>query len=72
MQVKIDNGANPEDVIKKELSLAGYQRPVDASTLPYNAKTFFQFGEFAGWVIESSFDEWASYKLNKAGNIGKL
>ena len=36
-----------------ELSLAGYQRPLDPLMLPKAARTFFQVGEFVGWIIES-------------------
>jgi len=52
MRWKIDNGASHEDVVKKELSLAGYQRPLDPSWLEPIAHRWFQFGEFAGWIIE--------------------
>jgi tRNA (cmo5U34)-methyltransferase len=54
MQWKLDNGASPDDILKKELSLAGYQRPLSKNDLmAVNAHQFFQFGEFAGWVIEA-------------------
>lgn len=56
MQWKIQNGVSSEDVIKKELSLAGYQRPIDPKVLTKNARQFFQLGEFAGWVIEAAND----------------
>lgn len=49
---KLSAGAPPDEIIEKELSLAGYQRPIDASELPENAVEFFRFGEFAGWIIE--------------------
>ena len=53
MDWKIRNGASPADILKKELSLAGYQRPIDPLTvLPDGAQQFFQLGEFCGWVIE--------------------
>jgi tRNA (cmo5U34)-methyltransferase len=55
MQWKLDNGVSSDDIIKKELSLAGYQRPLDQRYLTeVNAKQFFHFGEFGGWVIEES------------------
>jgi tRNA (cmo5U34)-methyltransferase len=44
-------GAKPEDVLIKEMSLAGIQIPIDIELLG-NAKQFFRMGEFAGWVIE--------------------
>jgi hypothetical protein len=37
----------PKDIIEKELSLSGVQRPVERT-----GKLFFKFGEFEGWVIE--------------------
>jgi tRNA (cmo5U34)-methyltransferase len=53
MSWKLDNGAKPEDIIKKELSLAGYQRPVDERMFEsFGSHKFFQLGEFAGWIIE--------------------
>ncbi len=48
---KLKNGASPEQIINKELSLSGVQRPMTTSELP-DAKEFFRFGEFVGWVIE--------------------
>jgi len=50
---KLKNGAHAEEIINKELSLSGVQRPLDADLLnAFNAKQFFQLGEFKGWVIE--------------------
>lgn len=46
---KLKNGAKHEDILNKELSLSGIQRPIN---IPTNAKQFFQLGEFKGWVIE--------------------
>ena len=43
----------PEDILRKELSLAGYQRPLDPRMFPPSARTFFQVGEFVGWIIEA-------------------
>lgn len=37
-----------DDIVNKELSLSGVQRPVKR-----NGKLFFKFGEFEGWVIEA-------------------
>lgn len=51
MHFKLLQGAKPEDVLTKEMSLAGVQIPIDISLLG-NAKEFFRMGEFAGWVIE--------------------
>jgi len=52
MQFKLQQGAKPEDVLNKEMSLAGVQIPIDPSILGSDAKQFFRMGEFAGWVIE--------------------
>ena len=52
MQFKLQQGAKPEDVLNKEMSLAGVQIPIDPAILGENAKQFFRMGEFAGWVIE--------------------
>ena len=48
---KIQQGAEAEDIINKEMSLAGVQIPMDNYFLD-DAKEFFRMGEFAGWVIE--------------------
>lgn len=52
MQWKLDTGTSPEDIVKKELSLAGYQRPLDPRMFDGIGQQFFAMGEFAGWVIE--------------------
>lgn len=49
---KVAAGAPADEIIEKELSLAGYQRPIDEKELPEYAVEFFRFGEFAGWIIE--------------------
>lgn len=51
MHWKIEQGAELEDVIRKEMSLAGVQIPIDPD-LVRDGKEFFRMGEFAGWVIE--------------------
>ena len=53
MQFKLQQGAKPEDVLTKEMSLAGVQIPLDPAILGADAKQFFRMGEFAGWVIET-------------------
>jgi tRNA (cmo5U34)-methyltransferase len=53
MQFKLQQGAKPEDVLNKEMSLAGVQIPIDPAILGSDAKQFFRMGEFAGWVIET-------------------
>jgi len=52
LQQKLAVGASPDAILRKELSLAGYQRPLDPRTLPDTARPFFQVGEFVGWIIE--------------------
>ena len=53
LQQKLAVGAKPEAILAKELSLAGYQRPLDPATLPQSARTFFQVREFVGWILEA-------------------
>lgn len=48
---KVKGGAKPEDIINKELSLSGCQRPID-NYGHLGAKLIFRFGDFAGWIIE--------------------
>jgi tRNA (cmo5U34)-methyltransferase len=50
---KVATGVPSDAIVKKELSLAGVQRPIDSDWLMYTkgAKEIFRFGEFAGWVI---------------------
>jgi tRNA (cmo5U34)-methyltransferase len=52
MDWKLKNGASPKDIIAKELSLSGVQRPISPTILGADAVCFFTFGEFAGYVIE--------------------
>ena len=54
MQQELAVGAKPEAILQKELSLAGYQRPLDPRMLPGSARPFFQVGELLGWVVEVS------------------
>ena len=49
---KLENGATPEDIVAKELSLSGVQRPLSRRSLPAEAVEFFTFGEFAGVIVE--------------------
>jgi len=53
LQQKLAVGAEPAAILQKELSLAGYQRPLDTRLLPKSARVFFQVGEFVGWIIEA-------------------
>ena len=50
---KLATGVEPAEIVAKELSLSGVQRPLAPALLPGNAIEFFRFGEFAGWLIEA-------------------
>lgn len=49
---KLDQGAEPGAVVRKELSLSGIQRPLYPGELGEDAVEVFRFGDFAGWIIE--------------------
>lgn len=49
---KVATGVPADDIVAKELSLSGVQRPLDPAMLGPDAVEFFRFGEFAGWLIE--------------------
>lgn len=51
---KINSGATHKDILEKELSLMGVQRPIDELELGDSAVEVFRFGDFAGWVIENN------------------
>jgi tRNA (cmo5U34)-methyltransferase len=53
MSWKLNNGAKAEDIVSKELSLSGVQRPLNPGILGEDARQFFAFGEFAGYIIEN-------------------
>jgi tRNA (cmo5U34)-methyltransferase len=53
LQQKLAVGAAPDAILRKELSLAGYQRPLDPRMMPDTARPFFQVGEFVGWILEA-------------------
>lgn len=50
---KVSTGVSAEDIVAKELSLGGVQRPVDIShsQVLQESTMVFQFGEFVGWLI---------------------
>jgi tRNA (cmo5U34)-methyltransferase len=52
MKWKLAAGATAEEIVAKELSLGGVQRPISPAIIPANATRFFQFGEFVGWIYE--------------------
>jgi tRNA (cmo5U34)-methyltransferase len=52
---KVASGADPRDIVAKELSLSGVQRPLPIGWISCavgNAVEVFRFGEFVGWVVE--------------------
>ncbi len=50
---KLAAGVEPGEIVAKELSLSGVQRPIARTLLPGRAVEFFRFGEFAGWLVET-------------------
>jgi len=48
---KVATGTSVEDIVAKELSLQGVQRPLGPD-FPPAGREVFRFGEFVGWVIE--------------------
>lgn len=48
---KLDAGAKPDEVLAKELSLSGVQRPINPELLSSFTK-WFQIGEFCGYLYE--------------------
>jgi tRNA (cmo5U34)-methyltransferase len=51
LAAKYEAGAAPEEIIRKELSIAGVQRPMRSVDLPGFVEVF-RFGDFAGFVRE--------------------
>lgn len=49
---KVSTGVPAEEIVAKELSLSGVQRPLDPADLPGDPVEWFRFGDFAGWIIE--------------------
>jgi tRNA (cmo5U34)-methyltransferase len=50
---KFASGVPPQEIIEKELSLIGVQRPLRADELG-TATEFFRYGDFAGWLREAT------------------
>ena len=48
---KIKNNITHEEVLRKEMSLSGIQRPLSEKELPENSILIFQFGDFKGYVV---------------------
>lgn len=51
LAAKYEAGAKPEEIIAKELSISGLQRPMTPDELPGFVEVF-RFGDFAGFVFE--------------------
>lgn len=51
LAAKYEGGATPDEIIRKELSLAGVQRPLAESELA-GFEPVFRFGDFAGFLYE--------------------
>lgn len=49
---KLAAGVPPEEIVAKEMSLAGVQKPTPVAALGHTAVEWFRFGDFAGWIIE--------------------
>ncbi len=49
---KVAANVDPKEIIAKELSLGGIQRPIDPAILEPGAIEWFRFGDFAGYLIE--------------------
>lgn len=56
LAAKYEAGASPDEIIAKELSLAGIQRPMDESELR-GFEPVFRFGDFTGWLYERPASE---------------
>lgn len=55
LAAKMAAGADSGDILAKELSLAGVQRPIDPRLLEdYGAVEWFRFANFGGYVIEAA------------------
>lgn len=53
LSAKAAMGAPADQIIAKELSIAGVQRPINARMMrEVNAVEWFRFGDFAGYIIE--------------------
>ena len=55
LQQKLENGVEASEIVAKELSLSGIQRPLNKKHLE-GATEFFRFGDFAGWIIEAEYE----------------
>jgi len=53
LAAKLAGGTSAEDILAKDLALAGVQRPICQQELG-EAQEIFRFGDFAAWVLEST------------------
>lgn len=51
---KVQAGVDAGEIVAKELSLSGVQRPLSPAEIGPDAVEFFRFGDFAGWLIEAA------------------
>lgn len=54
---KVSTGTSTGDIVAKELSLMGVQRPIREEMILAvcpGAEQFFKFGEFTGWILENN------------------
>lgn len=52
LAAKMDAGATPAEIVEKELSIAGVQRPIEDLEMEGFVE-IFRFGDFAGWLWEA-------------------
>ena len=45
-------GTDANEIIEKELSLSGVQRPINEYQLGGDSHLWFKYGDFGGWLIE--------------------
>jgi tRNA (cmo5U34)-methyltransferase len=61
IMAKYASGVSPDEIIKKELSISGVQRPLESNFFNFfstaKATEIFRFGEFAGYVIEKKYND---------------
>lgn len=48
---KVATRSDPAEIVAKELSLSGVQRPLSDLTMMHHTQEWFRFGEFVGWVF---------------------
>ena len=52
ISTKLNSGVSVGDIVAKELSLSGIQRPLASWEIPDKSVEIFRFGDFAGYVLE--------------------